>query len=43
MLVETGVVVEPEKVGFYSGFIESCYAFMSFIASESMEIFCLQF
>ena len=33
MLVETGVVDDPERVGYYSGFIESCYALMSFIAS----------
>jgi len=32
MLVETGVVEDAERVGFYSGFIESCYALMSFVA-----------
>ena len=36
MLVETGVVEDPEAVGFYSGLIESCYALMSFVASMSV-------
>lgn len=34
MIVEIGVVDDPERVGFYSGLIESIFACMSFIASE---------
>jgi MFS family permease len=32
MILEIGVVDDPEKVGFYSGLIESIFACMSFIA-----------
>ena len=32
MIVEIGVVDDPEQVGFYSGFIESIFSCMSFIA-----------
>lgn len=35
MIVEIGVVDDPERVGFYSGLIESIFACMSFIASKS--------
>ena len=32
MIVEIGVVDDPEQVGFYSGLIESIFSCMSFIA-----------
>ncbi|THH11142.1 hypothetical protein EW145_g842 [Phellinidium pouzarii] len=32
MIVENGIVTDPEQVGFYSGFIESLFSFMSFLA-----------
>ncbi|PAV19859.1 MFS general substrate transporter [Pyrrhoderma noxium] len=31
MILETGIVTDPERVGFYSGTIESLFAVMSFI------------
>ena len=31
MILEIGVVDDPEKVGFYSGTIESIFAVMSFL------------
>ena len=33
MIVEIGIVDDPEHVGFYSGLIESIFSCMSFIAS----------
>jgi hypothetical protein len=33
MILENGIVDNPEDVGFYSGAIESVFAVMSFIAS----------
>lgn len=36
MIVENGVVRDPEDVGYYSGFIESIFQFMSFITSTSL-------
>jgi len=35
MILEIGVVTDPERVGFYSGLIESIFSCMSFIASLS--------
>ncbi|KLO14775.1 hypothetical protein SCHPADRAFT_299802 [Schizopora paradoxa] len=32
MIVENGIVQDPERVGFYSGVIESLFALMSFVA-----------
>ncbi|TDL22143.1 MFS general substrate transporter [Rickenella mellea] len=32
MILEIGVVDDPERVGFYSGLIESMFSFMSFLA-----------
>lgn len=32
MILENGIVDNPEDVGFYSGLIESVFAFMSFLA-----------
>ncbi len=34
MIVENGIVNDPERVGFYSGIIESVFSLMSFVASE---------
>jgi len=33
MILDIGVVTDPERVGFYSGLIESIFSCMSFIAS----------
>jgi MFS family permease len=35
MILELGIVDDPERVGFYSGLIESIFAVMSLVASES--------
>lgn len=43
MILEIGVVDDPERVGFYSGIIESVFALMSFITSEcilSYKLYC---
>lgn len=32
--MENGIVDDPEKVGFYSGFIESIFQVMSFLAGK---------
>lgn len=34
MIVENGIVLDPERVGFYSGVIESLFSLMSFVASK---------
>ncbi len=34
MILEIGVVDDPEQVGFYSGLIESLFALLTFIASK---------
>jgi hypothetical protein len=34
MILQIGVVDDPEEVGFYSGVIESVFACMSFLASK---------
>jgi len=36
MIVEIGIVDDPEKVGFYSGLIESLFQCMTFIMSTSV-------
>ena len=36
MIVEIGVVDDPEQVGFYSGLIESMFSSMSFISGVSL-------
>lgn len=41
MIVENGIVTDPEQVGFYSGFIESLFSLMSFLAGESTRLFSL--
>ena len=41
MILEIGVVNDPEGVGFYSGLLESIFACMSFICSK--HFFWLQF
>ena len=42
MIVEIGVVNDPEQVGFYSGLIESIFSCMSFIAGMSCDtILCV--
>ena len=33
MILELGIVDDPERVGFYSGLIESIFAVMSLVAS----------
>ncbi len=35
MILEIGVVNDPERVGFYSGLLESIFACMSFICSKT--------
>ena len=35
MILEIGIVDDPDRVGFYSGFIESVFALMSFLCSMS--------
>lgn len=34
MIVENGIVDDPDKVGYYSGFIESIFQVMSFLAGQ---------
>ena len=41
MILENGIVDNPEDVGFYSGIIESVFAVMSFIASTSFHVKCV--
>lgn len=36
MVLENGITNDPERVGFYSGLIESIFAFTSFLSSESI-------
>ena len=33
MILENGITSDPERVGFYSGMIESIFAFTSFLSS----------
>lgn len=35
MILEIGVVDDPERVGFYSGAIESCFGVLSFLAGTT--------
>jgi len=37
MILEIGVVNDPEQVGFYSGIIESIFSLMSFLTSVSFQ------
>ena len=34
MILENGITNDPERVGFYSGLIESIFAFTSFLSSQ---------
>lgn len=43
MIVENGIVDDPEKVGFYSGFIESIFQVMSFLAGMPKVPFSMDF
>ncbi len=38
MILEIGIVNDPERVGYYSGLLESIFAFTSFICSKSVAL-----
>lgn len=41
MILEIGIVDDPERVGFYSGIIESIFSFMSFLFGTSPALYDL--
>lgn len=43
MILEVGITDDPERVGFYSGLIESVFAIMSFLASKWCSSACRPF
>ena len=42
MVLDVGIVDDPERVGYYSGIIESLFAVMSFVFGEWFPAHCRQ-